>query len=360
MRDSRLLLLVCSLTLFGLLMVTSASSVVAEQFRGDQYAFLKHQLIFGVAAGVVAFLVGYTVPYRWWRRMALPAILLALGLLVLVFVPGVGARYGAAARWIVLGPLSIQPTELTKVSFIVYLAALLEKKGEAVRDFRKSVVPFVVLVLTIGTLVALQPDMGTLFIITAIAGVMVLAAGFRWHHLLLMALSGTAIFGLLFTAARYRLARLIAFLHPELDPRGIGYQINQALLAVGTGGWLGLGLGRSRQKYLYLPEPATDSIFAIIAEELGLIGSWAVLAAFVVLAYRGYRIALASPDVFGRLLAAGITGWLVLQAFVNIGAITGLLPLTGVPLPFISYGGSALVSVLFASGVLLNISKYTA
>lgn len=356
--DSLLLLAILGLTLFGLLMVASASSVVAEQFRGDQYAFVKHQLLFGVGGGLAAFVIGFFIPYRTWRALALPAMLAALTLLVLVFVPGIGARYGEASRWIVMGSISLQPTEFTKLAFIVYLAALLERKGEAVRDFRSSVVPFLILVLIIGTLVALQPDIGTLFIITAISGTMIFAAGFRWRHLFMIVLGGMAVFGVLFTAARYRLARIIAFLHPELDPRGIGYQINQALLAVGTGGLFGQGLGRSRQKYLYLPEPSTDSIFAIIAEELGLFGGWLVLALFTFIAYRGYRIANQSADVFGRLLASGITSWIVLQAFINIGSIIGITPLTGVPLPFISYGGSALVSVLFASGVLLNISRY--
>lgn len=357
--DALLLLAVLGLMLFGLLMVASASSVVAEQFRGDQYAFVKHQLLFGVGGGLVAFVIGFFIPYRTWRALALPALLTALGLLVLVFIPGIGARYGEAARWIVLGPISLQPTELTKLAFIVYLAALLERKGEAVRDFKSSVIPFLVLVVIIGTLVALQPDIGTLFIITMIAGAMIFAAGFRWRHLFMIAFGGMAVFGVLFTAARYRLARLIAFLHPDLDPRGIGYQINQALLAVGTGGWFGLGLGRSRQKYLYLPEPSTDSIFAIIAEELGLFGGLVVISVFGFIAYRGYRIANQSSDTFGRLLATGITSWIVLQAFINIGSIIGVMPLTGVPLPFISYGGSALVSVLFAAGVLLNISRYT-
>lgn len=358
--DALLVLTVLGLLFFGLLMVASASSVIAAQFRGDQYALLKHQVVFGALGGLVAFAVGFFVPYRAWRRAALPVMVIALMLLVLVFVPGVGARYGEASRWIIFGPISLQPTELTKLAFIIYLAALLEKKGEAVRDFKSSVIPFLVLVTVIGILVALQPDIGTLFIITLIAGAMILAAGFRWRHLFVLALSGAAVFSVLFNAARYRLARLIAFLHPELDPKGIGYQINQALLAVGTGGWLGLGLGRSRQKYLYLPEPATDSIFAIIAEELGFLGGLFVLAAFIFIAYRGYRIAARCPDIFGKLLASGITSWLVLQAFINVGAIIGIIPLTGVPLPFISYGGSALVAVLFAAGVLVNISKYIA
>jgi cell division protein FtsW len=188
---------------------------------------------------------------------------------------------------------------------------------------------------------------------------MIYAGGFRIRHLAMIALSGLAIFSVLVSTAKYRLARLTVFLHPELDPQGIGYQINQALLAVGTGGVWGLGFGRSRQKYQYLPEPAGDSIFAIINEELGLVRVLFLIAAYMLIGYRGYRIAQKTPDVFGRLMAVGITSWIVIQAFINMGSILAILPLTGIPLPFISYGGTALAALLFGVGILLNISKYT-
>jgi cell division protein FtsW len=356
--DPILLLTIVGLVLFGFMMIASASSVIAERFRGDVYYFVKHQAFFGGTAALVAFLTGIFVPYRFWQKLALPGMILSLVLLILVFIPPLGVRYGDASRWIVVGPISIQPTEITKLVFIIYLAALLERKGETIGDFRKSVMPFLVIVAVISILVALQPDIGTLFIITAIAGAMVFTAGFRLRHLLMIALAGAAVFLLLFNTALYRLNRIIVYLHPELDPQGIGYQINQALLAVGTGGWWGQGLGRSRQKFQYLPEPATDSIFAIIAEELGLIRSLLVLGAFLLIGYKGYTIARLAPDMFGRLLACGITSWIVLQAFVNIASIVGITPLTGIPLPFISYGGSALVTIVFASGILLNISRY--
>jgi len=357
--DGLLLITIIALVLFGLMMITSASSVIAERARGDVYFFLKHQLFYGATVGAGVFLLGLFVPYRFWRQLALPLLIAALAMLVLVFIPPLGARYGDASRWIVLGPLSFQPTELMKFAFIVYLAALLEKKGEDIYNFKKSVLPFIAIVAVISVLIALQPDIGTLFIITAIAAAMVFIGGFRLTHLAAMGLLGTAVFGLLFNAARYRLARIIVYLHPELDPQGIGYQINQALLAIGTGGLWGLGFGRSRQKYLYLPEPATDSIFAITAEELGFARSVLLVAAFVFIAWRGYAIARRAPDTFGQLLAAGITSWIVMQAFINIASLVGLTPLTGVPLPYISYGGSALSTILFASGILLNISQYT-
>ncbi|MEX2054843.1 MAG: putative lipid II flippase FtsW [Candidatus Andersenbacteria bacterium] len=357
--DGILLIIVIALTLFGLMMIASASSVVAERFRGDIYFFLKHQLFYGGPVGLAAFLLGFFVPYRQWRLFALPALMASLVLLVLVFVPGLQLNYGGASRWISLGPITLQPTEITKIAFILYLAALLERKGEDIHDFKKSVVPFLIITGVIATLIILQPDIGTLFTIVVIAGTMVLAAGFKLSHLALISLGGAAVFAVLFNTAKYRLARILVYLHPELDPQGVGYQVNQALLAVGSGRVWGLGFGRSRQKYQYLPEPAGDSIFAIVAEELGLIRTLLVIGAFAVIGVRGFTIARRAPDVFGQLLACGITSWILIQAFINMGSILALTPLTGIPLPFISYGSSALVSMLFAVGILLNISKYT-
>lgn len=357
--DVWLLLMIVALVLFGFMMVGSASSVIAERFREDVFFFLKHQVFYGGLAGLGLFVIGYFVPYRHWRFLALPGLVISLLLLVAVYIPGIGLKYGDASRWVGLGDFTFQPTEITKLAFIIYLAALLERKGEDIRDFRKSVVPFVVITGIITVLIALQPDIGTLLSIAAIAGAMVFVAGFRLRHIAFLFASGLALFLLLASTASYRLSRLITYLHPELDPQGIGYQINQALLAVGTGGIWGLGFGRSRQKYQFLPEPAGDSIFAIIAEEMGLVRTMLLLAAFVCISWRGYAIARGAPDMFGRLIAAGITSWIVLQAFVNMGAILGITPLTGIPLPFISYGGSSLAILLFASGMLLNVSRYT-
>lgn len=357
--DHVLLLAILGLTLFGLIMIGSASSVIAERFSDDNFYFLKHQLTYGATVGAALFLVGFFVPYRYWRVLALPALLVALILLVLVFVPGLQVASGGAARWIGLGPITIQPSEITKLAIILYLAALLDRKGEDVRDFRKSVVPFLIIIGIIVFLIILQPDLGTLISATAISLVMVFAGGFRLRHMALIGMGGLALFTVLISTAKYRLARLFVYLHPELDPQGIGYQINQALLAVGSGGIWGLGFGRSRQKYQYLPEPAGDSIFAIISEELGLLRTVGIIAVYVVVGWRGFRIAQQAPDMFGRLLAIGITSWILVQAMINMGSILALTPLTGIPLPFISYGGSALATLLFASGILLNISKYT-
>lgn len=356
--DPILLLCVIALTLFGFIMVASASVVVAERFSEDAFFFFRHQLLYGGSVGLVAFLTGIGVPYRVWRRVALPGLLMSLALLVLVFIPGLQVASGGASRWIGIGPVTVQPSEVAKLAFIIYLAALIEAKGEDIQSFRKSVLPFLLIIGVMGTLLMLQPDMGTLFSILLIAAAMVFSGGFRLRHLAALGLGGVALFALLINVASYRLNRIIVYLHPELDPQGIGYQINQALLAVGTGGWWGLGFGRSRQKYRYLPEPAGDSIFAIIAEELGLVRTSLLVALFGLIAWRGYVIARRAPDVFGRLLAVGVTSWIVSQAFINMGSILGVTPLTGIPLPFISYGGSALVSMLFAVGILLNISKH--
>lgn len=357
--DVILLLTIFGLTLFGLIMVASASAVIADRFRSDVFYYVKHQLLFGATVGLGTFFIGYFIPYYRWRALALPAMIVSIILLVLVFVPGLKVEYGGAARWVGFGPITIQPTEIAKIAVIVYLAALLERKGDEVRNWRKTVAPFLIITSIIAILIMLQPDIGTLFTIVATAGAMVFVAGFRLRHLALIVMGGLAIFALLINTASYRLSRIMTYLHPELDPKGIGYQINQALLAVSTGGVWGLGFGRSRQKYHYLPEPAGDSIFAIIGEELGLIRTLFILAGFMLIGWRGLSIARKAPDVFGRLLATGITSWILTQAFVNMGSILAVTPLTGIPLPFISYGGTALATVLFASGVLLNISKYT-
>jgi len=357
--DHVLLMAIAGLTLFGWLMLASASSVVAQKYHADAFYFVKHQMIYGGSFGLGLFLIGYFVPYRWWRKLAFPAIVLALVLLILVFIPGLQVSAGGAARWIGVGPFTVQPSEVTKLAFILYLAALMEKKGEDVKDFNKSVIPFIVMLLIISGLIMMQPDMGTLLLITLVAASMIFVAGIRIRHLAMIGLGGLAMFAFFLNTTRYRLERIMVYLHPELDPQGIGYQINQALLAVGTGGLWGLGFGRSRQKYYYLPEPAGDAIFAVLAEEFGLIRSIFVIMIFGLIGWRGWLIARQAPDTFGRLLATGITAWILLQAFINIGSILAITPLTGIPLPFISYGGSALATLLFASGVLLNVSQYT-
>lgn len=283
---------------------------------------------------------------------------LSIVLLVAVFLPGVGFRHNGAARWINLGFTSLQPSEPIKLALILFLASWFEKKGDDVRDLYKGTLPFLAIVCVVAGLILIQPDMGTASVIVSTAGIMFLTAGASATHIMGLVLVGMAgIWGLIM-AAPYRMARLTIFLNPSSDSSGAGYQIRQALVAIGSGGIFGLGFGRSIQKFNYLPEAATDSIFAVISEELGLIRAGMLVFVILLFVLRGYKIAKEAPDVFARLTAAGITTWVAAQSFINILAILGLMPLTGVPLPFISYGGTSLVMLLAACGILLNISKH--
>ncbi len=298
------------------------------------------------------------VDYRFWKKYVLLFFIAALGLLFLALISDIGEGYDKASRWISVGGFSFQPSEIFKLAFVLYLAAWLEKKGKEVDNFSAVMIPFITILALVGILLIKQPDIGTLGVIIVAAMAIYFAAGAKISHLLIIVSAGIAAFWGLIKMAPYRMDRLTVFLHPETDPQGIGYQINQALLALGSGGFFGLGLGHSRQKYNYLPEPIGDSIFAIIGEEVGFIGLLILLALFVIFAWRGFKIAQAAPDTFGKLAAVGITSWLTFQALMNIMAITSLIPLTGIPLPFISYGGSALVTSLLGVGILLSISRY--
>lgn len=357
--DSILLFTVFGLLIFGLVILSSASVVISQENFGKPYHYFFHQLIYGAGIGLACFLIVQKINYRFWKKWALPLLFLSVVLLVLVFIPDIGYGYGGAERWIKIGFLSLQPSEVMKLVFIVYLASWLEKRKKEVRSFSQGILPFLIVVSIIGTLIVLQPDIGTLGIIMIVGILIYFIAGARISHIIYVILGSLSALFAFIKIAPYRMSRLIVFLHPETDPRGIGYQINQALLAIGSGGLFGLGLGHSIQKYKYLPEIISDSIFAILAEEIGFLGGVFLIILFLLLAFRGFKIAKRSPDIFGKLLAVGITSWLVLQAFINIGAITGLIPLTGIPLPFISYGGSALVISLIGAGVLVNISKHT-
>lgn len=351
--------IVLGLTIFGLVAISSASVVMSQSLFGENYYFLKHQLLYGLATGLVVFLVCRSIPYTWWQKAAMPFLLVSLLLLSAIFIPGWGIKHSGATRWLNVGLGSLQPFEFVKLAFILYLASLLSKKGETLAVIKQSLLPILIIMAAIGILVMCQPNFSALIIVSLIAAMMYFLAGLHIYFMLGAAALASILFYALIKINAYRMKRLTVFLHPETDPLGIGYQINQALLAIGSGGLFGLGLGHSIQKWKYLPEVIGDSIFAIIAEELGLAGAAVVVIAFMILAWRGFRVAKTAPSKFGCLLAGGITGWLFFQAFINISAISGLLPLTGMPLPFISYGGSALVAALAGAGILVNISKYT-
>jgi cell division protein FtsW len=356
--DAKLLYAVVALIVIGLVAIASAGVFYAETRFQDDYYFFKRQLLYGVLPGFAALYFFQRIDYRRWRKLVVPMFATAILLLILVFIPGIGAKVYGASRWIQIGSFSFQPSEMAKLAVILYLAAWFSSKGEKkVGDFFEGLVPFLAVLGLIAFLILKQPDTGTLGLIFLIAVTIFFAAGARLSHLGLLLFGGLVMLGILIKLAPYRMRRFLVFLNPEHDPQGVGYHVNQALLAIGSGGLLGLGLGHSRQKFNYLPEPVTDSVFAIFSEEWGLVGATVVLALFVFAAWRGLRIAKNAPDDFGRLVAVGVVGWIVSQAFINIAAITALIPLTGVPLPFISYGGTSLVFLMAAVGILLNISK---
>jgi cell division protein FtsW len=356
--DYTLALLVFALLVFGLVMVSSASSVLSYQRFGRDDVYLIRQLIsFVIALGV--WVVFQSIDYHFFRKIASLLFFITFALLVLVFVPKIGHSWRGVSRWIGIGSFIFQPAEISKLTLILYLAAWFEQMGKNIVSFKKGFFPFALLLVVLGILLIKQPDLGTLTILCGIAVAMYFLAGAALSHLFVGAFSASLIFWSLVKYAPYRMARIIAYINPEKDPLGIAYHVRNALIAIGSGGLLGLGFGQSRQKHLFLPEAHTDSIFAVISEELGFLRASLVIIAFAYLAYRGYKIAKAAPDTFGRLVAAGITTWFVFQAFINIAGITGLLPFTGVPLPFISYGGTSLVISLAGVGILLNISKYS-
>jgi cell division protein FtsW len=354
--DSWLLIIVLALVCIGLVMVYSASAFVATRAYGDASYFFQRQLLSAVL-GIVVMLVTMRIDYRQWRRFSLIGMVVILLLLVIVLKYG-RTVYGAS-RWLTFGSaFSFQPSEITKLILALYIADWLARKGKQVSTFLYGLAPFIILVGVVLGLVLLENDMGTTIIIAGFATTMFFTAGANIVQFLLAMSCGGLIFLREAFSKGYRYLRLIGFLNPFQHTTDINLQLYQSLLALGSGGWFGLGLGASRQKTGYLPLPFTDSILAIVGEELGVIGCTVVVALFLFLAFRGFRLARRTQDIYGALLATGITTWLVLQAMVNVGASTGSIPYTGVPLPFISYGGSSLVISLAAVGVLLNISRY--
>lgn len=354
--DRIFLLLVAILVVFGLVMLASASSPVGYARFGDTYYFIKKQLLFGLLPGVIFFLALGHINYRWWQRFGGLIYFASLIFLVLVFVPGVGLTINNSRSWVQFFGLSTQPVEFAKLAIIIILAKLLSD-GRDLKDWKNGLAPVFAALAPALLLVGFQPDVGTLSILVVIIFAMLYAARTPKIYLLILGLAGAVGFAALLAVAPYRVQRLTTFLHPELDPKGIGYQINQAFLAVGSGGVWGLGLGHSRQKFQYLPEVQADSIFAIVAEETGFIISVGVIILISLIGLRGLKIARGSPDEFGRLLVCGIVVWFVWQSFLNVGSIIGLMPLTGVPLPFISHGGSALLVSLSAAGIVASVSK---
>lgn len=348
--DLALLISVVALSLFGLFMIYDASSYVAFRDFADKYRYIKDQL-FWVVIGFGALSVVSFFDYHKYYNLALPILLSSIFLLFLVFIPGLGLKILGARRWINLGFFVLQPSEFVKLALTIYLAAWFSIKEKG------RFLAFLLLTGLVILLVMLQPDMGTAVIILGVALVMYfLSGGSVWHILSLVPLVGLGGLGLIL-AEPYRAKRLATFFNPNSSIQTSSYHLRQILIALGSGGLFGVGIGNSLQKYAYLPESTTDSIFAIIAEELGFVGVVVLIFVILFVIYRGFYIALRAKDTFGKLLAGGITSVIAIQTIVNLGAQTALLPLTGVPLPFISYGGSALIINLICIGILLNISR---
>ena len=353
--DRALLLAVGTLTAFGLVMVFSASEVQGWLWFHNAAYYFERQLIW-LALGLVLLWTAAHIDYHRLRLLAWPLGILAIALMVIVLLPHFGVEVNGARRWLKFGPLQMQPAELAKVAAIIFMALWLERHRERLGSLEDGVVPFLALLGLVTLLVILERDLGTTMILAAILLAQFLVAGGRKRHVLLLAIIMLLCLYLFIRVEPYRLQRLMAFFNPWADPLNTGFQAIQSVVALGSGGIVGVGLGQSIQKYQWLPFAHTDFIFAIVGEETGLIGTSAVLALFGLFAYRGYRIALKAPDAFGSLLACGVTTWIAVQALVNIAAVTVTLPTTGVPLPFISYGGSSLAIALGAVGILLNVS----
>ncbi len=346
-----------SLTVIGLVMVLSASSVSAFARFGSSFIFFRRQIVYALV-GAAALWVTSRMRHRAWERLAAPLLAGTVVLLALVLHPSAGTVAGGSARWLMVGPVTVQPSELAKLVVIAFASALLARRWHELHDVGRLTMPLLPVVGLVCALIMLQPDLGTTVVLAGAVFALLFAAGARLRHLFLGAVGAATLGFALISVKEYQWNRLIAFLDPWADPQGAGYQIIQSTIALASGGPLGVGLGASRQKWLYVPNAHTDFIFSIIGEELGLVGNLAVLALFGMFVYAGIRIAMRTPDAFGRFMAAGITAWIGLQAVVNLGAVSGLLPITGVPLPFVSFGGSALVVSLAAVGILVSIGRH--
>jgi cell division protein FtsW len=350
--------LVAVLLVLGLITVYSASFTVGQLEYDDATYFVARQALWaGIGLCLLLFLM--RTDYRLLRYVSPVLMIVAVASLMAVLVPGIGLERNGATRWLALGPLPpIQPSEFAKLALIIYISAWLAGRGRTVQSFAMGLVPFVVLVGMVGGLILLEPDLGTTIVIVLTMLTLFFVAGASLTHLLALFMTGGVAVSLLIVAGDYRADRIFAFIAAEDEPGGRGFHVLQLLIALGSGGIGGLGLGASRQKFFYVPGAHTDGVFAIIGEELGFIGAVVVIVLFGALVFRGLRVMLHARDDFGALLAVGVTTWIAFQALINMGGITRSIPLTGIPLPFLSYGGSALAAVLAGVGILLSISRY--
>jgi cell division protein FtsW len=359
--DVVILISVVALAAIGILMVYSSSAMKAyQQYDGDTFKIVGPQVMWALL-GLVAMVVMMRIDYRWLRKVSVPAYGLAILLLIIVLIPAFGIRIGGSARWLQIGPMpAVHPAEFAKLAMVIYLAHWFARRGGRVREFWSGTVTFLVIFGPVLVLVLVEPDLGTSSVIGLTAVTMFFVAGANIGHLAAMAAGGLTMVAFLVSRTPYQLDRVRTLLDPWSDPLGAGFHTIQGLLALGLGGILGAGLGESKLAGgLFLPNASNDFIFAIIGEEFGLVGGGLVVILFLVIGYQGMRTALAAPDTFGALLAAGITTWLCVQAFINIGVVVAILPITGITLPFVSAGGSSLIISFAAVGILLSISRET-
>lgn len=346
------------LLVFGLAMLASASSDLGKMQFNNSYYYIEHQLLYGVSIGIVGFLIAYKVNYQKWRKVAFVLLLISLVLLVLVFTP-LGSLVNSTNRWLRFGPLSFQPAELMKLTYIIYLAAwLANTKFKRSTDFQSGLLPFAIVSGLIGILLILQPATSTVAILLISGLVVYFVSGAPWKYILGIIGVALVLVTAVIAVTPYRRARIESYFNKSADTQGANYQVDQALIAIGSGGVTGVGYGQSATKASYLPAPIDDSIFAVIAEELGFIGASFLVILFGLLTFRLFWLARKMSDQFGRLLLIGFGTVIALQAFVNMASISGVIPLTGVPLPFVSYGGTALAIFITMAGITLNISKY--
>jgi cell division protein FtsW len=356
--DTVLLAMIAIMVAGGFLIFSSASLGLMARDGASFGSEAFTQFVFGILGGGTALFLISNVYYRHWRKYALYIFIISLIGTLAVFIPGLGMTHGGATRWLDLGITTVQPSELLKIGFIIYLATWLSGVSGKIEEWKYGLLPFVGVMGAVGAVMLLQPDTDT-FMIMGFAGMaMFLTAGAKWRDIGILVMSAILMLTIVALARPYVMDRIMTFMNPDADPLGSGYQIQQSLIAVGSGGFAGRGFGQSIQKFEYLPEPTSDSIFAVYAEEFGFLGTTLLIIGFVFMTMRGYKTATQAKDIFGTLLVVGFMTLIAAQAFLNIGAMVALAPLSGLPLPFISHGGTALAATLASLGIVLNVSKY--
>lgn len=356
--DRFFLIILGLLLLVGVAVFVSASLGILAKNEKVFYAVLFSQLVLGFGLGLVGMYLCLKINYKFWRKYSLLIFLMSIILTALVFIPQLGWSHGGALRWIKVGPVSFQPVEILKFGFIIYFAAWLSWAKNRVQDFKFGILPFTIMLAIIAVILFKQPDIKS-FILIATTGIsMLFISGVSMKYILGVGLGSAALLGFLVFSTPYLQERVKTFIDPSTDPRGSSYQIQQSLIAFGSGGIFGRGFGQSIQKFSYLPEPQGDSVFAVLGEELGFVGAFGAIFLYLLFALQGFRIANNSPDLFSRLLVSGIVIMIIAQSFMHIASVTGVFPLTGVPLPFMSHGGTSLMIYLMAMGIVLQVSKF--